>query len=354
MIERVKGGVKLFVGRLPREVTQRQLHECFEEFGEVVEVFVIGSQAASGVGCAFIRMATLEQAENAIQDLHEQRVLIPEQRELGPMQVAFAKGEALRLGLNEKEEILPSYKEARMKVVEHKEKREFFEAMQKQQEVQHEAMAQQHLLVQMAAQSSMLPKDELVLLIKDGQRSAGQTFKQKWWSYCDQGLSGIRDYDPSHHPQEVLAQFVGTAAYEYGNEPWFKSRFEDLPLPPPGAPLPPPPFGMPGMGMPPGMGPPGMGPMGMPPGMGMPGMLMPGMPHGMPPHMGPPGMGPPDMRPPHMPLPHGPGMGLPHSPSRNGAGRPGQEAGRDREVDASSEESGSEVGCIEDINNDDI
>eukprot|EP00971_Amphidinium_carterae_P034924 687824-Amphidinium_carterae.1 len=35
-------------------------------------------------------------------------------------QVAFAKGEAIRLGLNEKEEILPSFREARQKVEEHK------------------------------------------------------------------------------------------------------------------------------------------------------------------------------------------------------------------------------------------
>merc|ERR1740138_1757348 len=113
-IEREKGGVKLFVGRLPREVNQRQLRECFEEFGEVLEVFIIASQAQSGVGCAFVRMASIEAAEQAIGDLHEQRVLIPEQRELGPMQVAFAKGEAVRLGIDEKEEILPSIRRRKL------------------------------------------------------------------------------------------------------------------------------------------------------------------------------------------------------------------------------------------------
>ena len=63
-----------------------------QEFGEVLEVFVIDSKAMSNVGCAFVRMSSLEQAETAIQELHEQRVLIPEERDLGPMQVAFAKG----------------------------------------------------------------------------------------------------------------------------------------------------------------------------------------------------------------------------------------------------------------------
>merc|ERR1719436_1938505 len=176
-IEREKGGVKLFVGRLPREVSQRQLRECFEEFGDVLEVFVIASQAQSGVGCAFVRMSTLEQAETAIQDLHEQRVLIPEQRELGPMQVAFAKGEAVRLGIDEKEEILPSFREARQKVVEHQEKKMFFEAMSKQQEIHQQvmqyqqAMAQQHQL--MAQQAASMSKEKLVALIKDGQRMGG-------------------------------------------------------------------------------------------------------------------------------------------------------------------------------------
>lgn len=31
MIEREKGGVKLFVGRLPREANQKEIRECFED-----------------------------------------------------------------------------------------------------------------------------------------------------------------------------------------------------------------------------------------------------------------------------------------------------------------------------------
>merc|ERR1719291_1552942 len=148
MIEREKGGVKLFVGRLPREAAQRQIRECFEEFGDVLEVFIIASQAQSGVGCAFVRMGTLEGAENAIADLHEQRVLIPDQAELGPMQVAFAKGEAIRLGIDEKEEILPSFREARQKVVEHNEKKAFFESIQKQQDFQQQVIQHQQAIAQ--------------------------------------------------------------------------------------------------------------------------------------------------------------------------------------------------------------
>lgn len=390
MIEREKGGVKLFIGRLPREVTQRQLTECFEEFGDVIEVFIIASQAQSGVGCAFVRLATLEQAENSIADLHEQRILIPDQADLGPMQVAFAKGEAVRLGLMEKEEILPSFREARQKVVEHQEKKKFFEDMQKQQDFHTKCMEHQQALMQqqamMAEQSVGIPTSELIGLVKDGQRFGGAPFKQKWWSFCDQGWGGTRDYDPSRRPHENLAQFVSIASMEYGHEDWFRKHFEDLPplppmpKPPPGG-LPPPPPGGPGMppfgpgGMPPGMlmppdGPPGMG-MGMlmPPGpMGMPGpggmppaMFPPGGPPGMPPFPPPPG-GMPGMMPPppgSMPPMGGGGGGRRRSRSGGRGGMqplppPPDQAPRKEEDDKSSSSSGSEAGDIEDINADDI
>jgi len=266
--------VKLFVGRLPSETTQKQLRECFEEFGEVSEVFVIASKAVSGVGCAFVRMAKVDAAEQAIADLHEQRVLIPEKREMGPMQVAFAKGEAIRLGLDEKEEILPSFKEARQKVEEHKEKRMFFEAMSKQQELHEKAMkfhqamiAQQHLMVEQCQEFS---KDALVDLIKDGQRQGGEEFKKKWRFFCEQGWGGKKDYDPNKHAIDILKRFVTVACRDvYGMENWFRSHFEDLsdlPEAPPGMP---PPGIASGKG---GLPPPGMLPPGFPP---LPGMLPP-------------------------------------------------------------------------------
>lgn len=397
-IEREKGGVKLFVGRLPREVTRKQLNECFEEFGDVLEVFVIASQAASGVGCAFVRMGTLEGAEQAIADLHEQRVLIPEQRELGPMQVAFAKGEAVRLGIDEKEEILPSFREARQKVVEHQEKKSFFEAMQKQQEFHQQMIAHQQAMAEqsqmMAQQAGTLPIQELVGLVKDGQRNGGSHFKSKWWQYCDQGWAGTRDYDPSHHPRETLNQFVTMCAMEFGHESWFRKHFHDLPAPPP-LPTPPPappggaggaPPGMPGPPpMPPGgmLPPPGMPPMMPPPFRGPPGMLPPpGMPPGMLPP-GPPGvppgmlpgpggpLPPPPMPPPAPGMPGFPfGPGGPSSPGNDRRHRPrsrerdngtADQGVKSEEADTvkakeeakSEEESESDVD-IEEINADDI
>lgn len=364
MIEREKGGVKLFVGRLPREVKQKQIQDCFEEFGEVLEVFIIASQAQSGVGCAFVRLASVEAAEEAVADLHEQRVLVPEQADLGPMQVAFAKGEAIRLGINEKEEILPSFREARQKVEEHKEKKVFFTAMQKQQDFHEKMMmhqqavaAQQQMIVQ---QVITLPARDLVSVVKDGQRNGGPLFKQKWWHYCDAGWAGTRDYDPGHHAPDKLINFVQMSAMEYGHEPWFRKHFNDLPelpaLPPipPGMPAPPGPGGPPGM---PGM--PGMPP--MPPQMlGMPPMMQ-GMPPMMPPPGMPPMMGGPGMLPPPMPPP-APGAGLPFGPGGRGGPQaalgiaPAQHASEviRKDAEESKSESESEVGDIEDINADDI
>lgn len=358
MIEREKGGVKLFVGRLPKEANQKLIRECFEEFADVLEVFIIASQAQSGVGCAFVRLASIDGAERAIEELHEQRVIIPEMRDLGPMQVAFAKGEAVRLGIDEKEEILPSFREARQKVEEHKEKKQFFDAMQKQQDfhqkmIEHQqAMAQQHQM--MAQQARGLKTSQLVSLVKDGQRMGQQPFKQKWWAFCDQGWGGTRDYDPSHHSPDTLAQFITMTAFEYGHESWFRKHFDDLPpLPPP----PPMPAGMPTgppalPGMPPGMppfpgmpmGPPGMPP--MPPFPGAPGMpMLPGMPgpHGLP-GMPPPPMGGRRRRPSRSP-----------PPKRGDRGDAGAGKADKAKAEPSSEESsGSEAGDIEDINADDI
>lgn len=343
-------------------MTRKQLQECFEEFGDVLEVFIIASQAQSGVGCAFVRMVTVEGAEQAVGDLHEQRVLIPEQKELGPMQVAFAKGEAVRLGINEKEEILPSFREARQKVVEHNEKRIFFETMKKQEQVHHKILAHQQAIMEqqqmMVQQVTSLTIQDLVQLIKDGQRSGGQPLKQKWWAYCDQGWAGTRDYDPAHHPQEALAQFVTMATMEYAHEGWFRKHFKNLPDLPELPPIPP--GGAPGMPpMPPGAPPhPGMPP-GMPPMMLMPPMMHPGMPPppGMPPMMPPPGM------PPLPPIPPRPPPG--HNNSMRNRDRRGEDHhGRSNnfksdalpkvEQDKKESESESEEGDIEDINLDDI
>jgi len=56
MVERVKGGVKLFIGRLPTEATQQMLRDAMNEYGEVLEVFLIDS--SRGFWCS-VRFCTL-------------------------------------------------------------------------------------------------------------------------------------------------------------------------------------------------------------------------------------------------------------------------------------------------------
>lgn len=233
----------------------------------MLEVFIIDAQALSGVGCAFVRMSSLEEAKAAMKDLHEQRMLIPDQS-LGPIQVAFAKGEALRLGLNGKEEILPSLKDSKKNVEDHKEKKQFFENLQNQQRHARKAFEKQQQVYLQAANARLLSKSELISLVKDGQRHGGSAFRHKWRYFCDQGWQGSFDYDPSRHSDESLSLFVSMANFEHGNEDWFRRPFEKLPAPkvlPPPIPPPPPPFGPGPMGVMPMLGGPFFGSAAMPP-----------------------------------------------------------------------------------------
>jgi hypothetical protein len=344
-------------------------------------------------------MGTLEHAEAAMAELHEQRILIPEQRELGPMQVAFAKGEAIRLGIDEKEEILPSYREARQKVVEHNEKRQFFSDFQKQQEIHQQMAVHQQAMAEqtqmMVQQVGTFATPELIAIIKDGQRFGGPPFKQKWWGYCDQGWAGSRDYDPSRHPHEILVQFVTMTVFEFGHEPWVRKHFDDLPelpplpsMPPMGPPMPgQPPFGPPGLpGAPPMMPPPPFGPPGLLPGgptglmpppiQGMagfpsgpagpmpplPGMVpgMPGFPCGAPGFGGESSGGAPHIeKGKHWRVPGTDQVSMP-AESRGTLGLSQDAASAPKGVDddadlaALSADSGSEAGDIDDINTDDI
>jgi len=203
MVERVKGGVKLFVGRLPMEATQQMLQKTFAEYGDVLEVFLIDSaRGTSGARCAFVRLESLEAAERSIAEMHEQRVLIPERKELGPIQVAFAKGEAVRFGLDQVREQLP----ARWQIP--------AAAVTVQKDTGGPSAP---------VDPDSLSKEALVSLIKEGQRTGGQPFKQQWWGYCDSGKGGVHDYDPKRHSRASLRQFFVSAQQgEWGAKPWFR------------------------------------------------------------------------------------------------------------------------------------
>lgn len=205
MVERCKGGVKLFVGRLPEQASQASLRAAFEEYGEVLEVFLIDSTNTNkGARCAFVRLDSLENAERAIGEMHERRILVPERRELGPIQVAFAKGEALRFGLGVQRE-----------------------------QLNHRPAPGPHVLGPGPAKGPLvfdpesLSKEMLVEFIKECQRGGGQPFKDQWWSYCDSGKGGVRDYDPHRHPAASLKQFFGTEQQvEWDNQPWFRRAIQ--------------------------------------------------------------------------------------------------------------------------------
>jgi len=201
MVERVKGGVKLFIGRLPTEATQQTLQDCFADYGTVLEVFLIDSaRSTTGARCAFVRIDSLEHAERAIREMHEQRVLVPERAELGPIQVAFAKGEAQRFGLDPEREQLPARWQIPVKPDAH------------------------HIINPGApVDPDSLSKEALVSLIKEGQRTGGQPFKQQWWGYCDSGKGGVHDYDPKRHSRASLRQFfIAAQQGEWGAKPWFR------------------------------------------------------------------------------------------------------------------------------------
>jgi len=59
-------GKKLYVGNLTYSVNESQLRTLFEDYGEVVEVRIIGQK-----GFGFVEMSTVEEAEKAMNTLNE-------------------------------------------------------------------------------------------------------------------------------------------------------------------------------------------------------------------------------------------------------------------------------------------
>ena len=63
---------RLFVGGIPRSITDAQLQEMFSKFGTVVSSNVIIDRATGqGKGFGFVEMETEEQANEAIAKLNE-------------------------------------------------------------------------------------------------------------------------------------------------------------------------------------------------------------------------------------------------------------------------------------------
>lgn len=95
---RAKVEVKLFVGRLPRTMDEATLTAMFTPFGAAVETVIIRDKGTGQhKGSAFIKMASITDADAAIRALHNIKVVDPQ---LGPILVKYANGEPERLGLS--------------------------------------------------------------------------------------------------------------------------------------------------------------------------------------------------------------------------------------------------------------
>jgi len=87
--------VKLFVGQLPKQMSEQQLAEVFAEAGTVYEINIIKDKLTKqSRGCCFLTYTTRQEADNAIEIFHNKRTLQPV---ASPLQVKYADGEMERL-----------------------------------------------------------------------------------------------------------------------------------------------------------------------------------------------------------------------------------------------------------------
>jgi RNA recognition motif-containing protein len=71
---------KLFVGQIPKDVTEDGLNSYFEEFGTIKELSII-RDTATGMsrGCAFVTYFEHASADKAVENLHD-KVKLPNVR----------------------------------------------------------------------------------------------------------------------------------------------------------------------------------------------------------------------------------------------------------------------------------
>lgn len=80
--------VKLFVGALPRNITEEEIKELFSPYGQINEIFIMREpHSGVGKGCAFVKYAFKEQGLFAIRSLHGALTLVDVNR---PLEVRFA------------------------------------------------------------------------------------------------------------------------------------------------------------------------------------------------------------------------------------------------------------------------
>lgn len=87
---------KLFVGQVPAVCTEDMLRPVFQPYGDIVEIKIMrDSPGGRSKGCAWVKYATREQAQAAIDALHEQHTIPPQTNTL---QVRFADDKARTSG----------------------------------------------------------------------------------------------------------------------------------------------------------------------------------------------------------------------------------------------------------------
>jgi RNA recognition motif-containing protein len=84
---------KLFIGNLPRDVTEGELLRVFTEFGELQEIFIMGGgRSRSGQSSAFVKYATMDSCERAISAVNMRGRVRPDDPD--PVVVKYAKSAA--------------------------------------------------------------------------------------------------------------------------------------------------------------------------------------------------------------------------------------------------------------------
>lgn len=69
---------KLFVGQVPAVATEDLLLPLFQPYGNLLEIKIMRDQQGRSKGCAWVRYETQQQAQAAIEALHEKHVIPPQ------------------------------------------------------------------------------------------------------------------------------------------------------------------------------------------------------------------------------------------------------------------------------------
>jgi hypothetical protein len=86
-------GHKLFVGALPYSVSEGDLFPLFSQFGEILELHIQRDWLGRSKGCAWLRYASIEECDAAIESLHNNYYLGSMNR---PLQLTYASDKPIR------------------------------------------------------------------------------------------------------------------------------------------------------------------------------------------------------------------------------------------------------------------